>query len=148
MADVDPVNKGFDHGPRLTDEEYDKAITELHGDLPPVPTREQDKQVRRQELELAIDHRLGRDFPVQRREALWAIQQRVERKRFRLIFKYLLRRLFRKSLAQEAQGLARYLVDEYAKVLTKTELESFFGPEEASHPALPIDLDQLRKDHT
>ncbi len=117
------MNKDFDHGPRLTDEEYDQGIIRLHSDLPPVPTREQDRQVRRRELELAIDHRLGRNFPRRRREALWAIQQRVERKRRRLIFRYFLKRFFAKSLARDAQGLAGYLVDEYAKVLSRTNLE-------------------------
>ena len=93
---------------------------------------------------MAIDHRLGRDFPHDRREALWAIQQRVERKRCRLIFKYLLRRFFARSLARDAQGLAGYLVDEYAKELSESELESYFGAEEVRRPALPIDLDQLK----
>src|SRR5574337_1317667 len=138
------MSADFDYGPRLTDEEYDRKIIELHSDLPPVPTREQERQVRRQELELAIEHRLGRDFPRQRREALWAIQQQVERKRGRLIFKNLLRRVFGKSLARDAQGLASYLVHEYAKVLSKAELESFFGEEEARHPTLPIDVDRLK----
>jgi len=139
------MSKNSGHGPRLTDDEYFKKITELHGNLPPSPTREQERRVRRQELELAIDHRLGRDFPFHRREALWAIQQRVERKRLRLIFKYFLRKLFTKSLARDAQGLASYLIDEYSKVLSKTELEDFFGAEEVRHPILPIDLDQLKK---
>lgn len=139
------MSKNINHGPRLTDEEYDKRIIKLHGDLPTELTKEQDRQIRYQELELAIDHRLGRNFPPHRREALWAVQQRVERKRLKLIFKYLLRRFFAKSLARDAQGLAGYLVDEYAKVLNKTELESFFGAEEARRPALPIDLDRLKK---
>lgn len=139
------MNKELDHGPRLTDEEYEKRIIALNSDLPPVPTREQDRQVRRQELELAIDHRLGLDFPRHRREALWAIQKKVEKKRLRLIFKYFLRKLFSKGLARDAQGLAGYLVKEYAKVLSKTELESYFGPEEARSPALPIELNQLKK---
>ena len=139
------MDKDFDHGPRLTDEEYDQGIISLHRDLPPVPTKEQEQRGRRQELELAIDHRLGRDFPRDRREALWAIQQRVDRKRRRLIFRYFLKRFFTKSLARSAQGLAGYLVDEYAKVLSKSELESFFGAEEARHPALPIDPEQLKE---
>ncbi len=145
MTPSESMNKDFDHGPRLTDGEYEKKIIELHSNQPPAPSREQDKQVRRQELELAIDHRLGRDFPSHRREALWAIQQRVERKRLRLLFKYLLRRFFAKGLARDAQGLASYLVDEYARVLSKAELESYFGAAEARHPALPIDLNQLKK---
>jgi hypothetical protein len=139
------MNDDLGHGPRLTDEEYDSGIVKLHGDLPPVPTRAQDRHVRRQALELAIDHRLGRDFPLDRREALWAIQQRVEKKRLRLIFKHLLRRFFPRRLARGAQGLAGYLVDEYAKVLSKSELESFFGAEEARRPALPIDPNRLRE---
>ena len=132
------------YGPRLSDEEYEKKITELYSGLPPMPTKDQDRQVRRSELNLAIDHRLGRDFPQERREALWAIQQKVEKKRIWLALKYPLRRLFAKSLALDAQGLAGYLVDEYAKVLTKIELERFFNLQEGQRPALPIDIDQLK----
>lgn len=139
------MNDELGYGPRLADEEYDKQIIELHRNLPPVPSRELDQKVRRQELELAIDYRLGRDFPHSKREALWAIQQKVDRKRFRLIFKYLLRKYFARSLAHNAQGLAGYLVHEYAKVLSKKELDNYFGVEESRQPALPIDLEQLKK---
>lgn len=134
----------LNHGPRLTDEEYEKRIIELHRGLPPMPTGEQDRQVRRMALDLAIDHRLGRDFPQDRRELLWAIQQRVEKKRLWLALKYPFRRLFAKSLARGARGLAGYLVDEYAEVLTQTELKSFFGLEEGQRPGLPIDLERLK----
>jgi hypothetical protein len=130
------------HGPRLTDEEYEKRIIELHRGLPPMPTAEQDRQVRRMALNLAVDHRLGRDFPKERRELLWAIQQRVEKRRLWLALKYPFRKFFAKNLDRGAQGLAGYLVDEYAKVLTKTELEKFFGLEEGQRPALPIDIDR------
>lgn len=136
--------EALDHGPRLTDEEYEKRIIELHRGLPPMPTEEQDRQVRRMALDLSIDHRLGRDFPQERRELLWAIQQRVEKRRLWLALKYPFRRLFAKSLARGAQGLAGYLVDEYAGVLTQAELKRFFGLEEGQRPALPIDMDQLK----
>jgi hypothetical protein len=112
--------------------------------LPPMPTKDQDRQVRQMELNLAIDHRLGRDFPLERREALWNILQRVEKKRLWLALKYPLRRFFSKSLARDAQGLAGFLVDEYAKVLTQSELNSFFDLQEGQRPALPIDLNQLK----
>lgn len=136
--------EALNHGPRLTDEEYEKRIIELHRGLPPMPTEEQDIQVRRMALDLSIDHRLGRDFPQERRELLWAIQQRVEKRRLWLALKYPFRRLFAKSLARGAQGLAGYLVDEYAGALTQAELKSFFGLEEGQRPALPIDMDQLK----
>jgi len=135
----------LNHGPRLTDEEYEKKMIELHRDLPPMPSEEQDRQVRRMALDLAIDHRLGRDFPPERRELLWAIQQRVEKKRLWFALKHPFRRLFAKDLARGAQGLAGYLVDEYAKVLTESEVNSFFSLEEGQQPALPIDLDQLKR---
>jgi hypothetical protein len=55
---------------------------------------------------------------------LWAIQQRVEKRRLRLAFKYPFRRIL-KNPCPGCQDLAGYLVDEYAKVLTKNELKSF-----------------------
>lgn len=134
-----------DHGPRLSGEEYDRAIVALYSGMPPAPSRQQQRELRRRELDLAIDYRLGRNFPRSRRDALWAVQQKVERRRLRLMFKYLLRRLFAKSLIRDAQGLAGYLVEAYATVLDQAELEQFFGREEARHPALPIDPEQFRK---
>jgi hypothetical protein len=127
------------YGARLTDDEYQARIIELHRGLPPMPTKDQDRQVRRRELDLAIDHRLGRDFPAERREALWAVKERVEKRRLRLAVKLLWKKFLRKSVADEAQGLAGYVVDEYAKVLNKNELKNFFALEEGERPALPID---------
>jgi len=57
------MQEELNHGPRLTDEEYDNGIIELHRDLPPMPSEQQDRQKRRMALNLAIDHRLGREFP-------------------------------------------------------------------------------------
>ena len=133
------------YGPRLTDEEYERKIVALHRGLPPMPTKDQDREVQRLDLDLAIDHRLGRDFPRERREALWAVKQRVEKKRLWLGVKFLFRKLFPKSLARDADALVGYMVDEYATVLTKDELKSFFGLREGERPTLPIDMDQLKK---
>jgi len=119
-------------------------IIDLHRGRPPMPTKDQDRQVRRQELELAIDHRLGRDFPRERREALWAVKERVEKRRLWLGIKVLLRKLLAKNVAGDAQGLAAYMVDEYAKVLTKGELHRFFGLKEGERPTLPIDREGAR----
>lgn len=138
-------NNELDYGVRLTDEEYDQAIVTLHSRLPPVPSREQRREVRRRELELAIDHRLGRDFPRPRRDALWAVQQKVERRRLKLMFRYPFRRFFAKSLIKNAQGLGGYLVEAYGEVLNRAELEQFFGKEEVRHPALPVEPEQLKK---
>lgn len=136
--------EAFDYGPRLTNEEYEKRIVELQRGLPTLPDRRLDEEVRRQQLDLAIDHRLGCNFPMARREALWAIQQRVETRRLRLAFKYLLKKLFRKALVSGAQNLAGYMVEEYAKELTGAELRSFFDLREGERPELPVDVNQLR----
>jgi len=127
----------FAHGRRLTDDEYEAAIIALQRSLPPMPTEEQDQAARRAELNLAIDHRLGVNFPSERREAIWAIQERMERRRLRLLLWHLLPKPLRGGLKKGAQRVASHLVREYAAVLTPAELEEFFGVEEAKNPALP-----------
>ena len=138
------MSNNLGYGPCLSDAEYEKKIIALHCDFPSAPSRTQDRVIRRRELELAIDHRLGQDFPSSKRDALWDIQQKVEKKRGRLLFKYLLRKIFLKSLTQDAQSLASYLVKEYSKVLNQKELDNFFGHEEARNPSLPIDVENLK----
>lgn len=130
-----------DYGPRLTDDEYRQGILSLYRGLPPMPSREQDLEVRRQELNLAIDHRFGRDFPADRRSDLWAVQQRIEKKRLRLAAKYLLRRAVSKLFARHAQELAGYAAEEYAKVLSSEELRRFLDLDEGERPALPVDIE-------
>jgi hypothetical protein len=127
------------YGPRLTDEEYDRAIVDLHRGMAPMPTREEDRARRRRALDLAIDHRLGRNFPQERREALWKASERVESKRIWIGLKYLVG-----SLAggrAHAEALTKALGREYGKVLTPEELEQFLGP---APRALPIDRDSRR----
>lgn len=135
----------IDYGPRLTQAEYQKAITDLYRNPPSVSTEEWERTVHRQELNLTIDHRLGRNFPQERRDALWSIEEKVEKRRFRLAFKYLLRRLFAKQIVRDVQGLAGFLVDEYAKVLTPAEFQQYFGLLPGERPVLPIDEELLKK---
>lgn len=130
------------YGHRLSGEEFQKRIVNLHKDLPPVPTAEQQLKVDQQELNLNIDYRLGCDFPAEKRKALWAVQQRVRKRPFRLILPYLLRKLFRKTFIKSFQGLAGFVIDEYAKVLNEKELERYFGKDTKS-PALPMDENTL-----
>ena len=132
------MDKRVDYGERLSGEEYDRRVVALHENLPPTLSPEEEKQVRRRELDAMIDYRLGRDFPKEKRNQLWKIQERIEKKRLSLMLKYLFRHLFRKNFLQSTQNLAGYLVDEYAEVLSREELESFFGKEEVDNPALPV----------
>ena len=137
------VEASLNHGLRLTQQEYERQIVELHSGLPPAPSKDMDRIVRRRELNLAIDHRLGQNFPQERRDALWAIQERAERKRLRLMFMYLLKSLIGRKPVREAQNLAGYLVDQYATVLNEAELQAFFGKDESHNPALPIEEERF-----
>jgi hypothetical protein len=134
-----------EYGQRMSDDEYERRILSLYCSLPPLPSPDQDRDVRRQELDLAIDHRLGRNFPEERRSALWAVQQRVEKKRLRLGMKYLLRRLTARFFARDAQSLAGYAAEEYAKVLSPEELKRFLDLKNDEPPALPVDIAHLHK---
>jgi hypothetical protein len=109
-----------------------------------MPSPEQDREVRRLELNLAIDHRFGRDFPAERRSALWAAQQRIEKKRLRLAAKYLLRSVVSRLFTRHAQELAGYAAEEYAKVLSREELRRFLDLHEGERPALPVDIEHQK----
>ena len=134
-----------EYGQRTSDDEYERRILDLYRSLPPLPSPDQDRDVRRQELDLAIDHRLGRNFPAERRAALWAVQQRVEKKRLRLGMKYLLRRLKARLFTHDAQSLAGYVSEEYGKVLSPEELNRFLDLKNDEPPALPVDIAHLHK---
>ena len=123
-----------EHGPRLTDEEYDRAIVDLHRGMSPMPTRDEDRARRRRALDLAIDHRVGRNFPQDRRDALWAASERLESRRVWLGLKALLGMVA--GGRAHGQALTKALEREYRKVLTPSELQQFLGP--APH-ALPTD---------
>jgi hypothetical protein len=127
----------FNHGRRLSVGEFEAAIIAVQRTLPAMPTETQDRAARRAQLELTIDHRLGVEFPRERRDALWAVQQRIERRRLRLVLWRLLPRVLGGGVDQRAQGLARQVVDEYAAVLNREELNAFFGAEGTASPTLP-----------
>ena len=130
------------YGRRLTDQNHAQLVRDLYMGSPAMPSKDLDRTLRRKELDLSIDHRLGCDFPSDRREAMWKVAERVERKRGRLILRHLVRRIFPRSLANGANGLAGFMVDEYAKVLSPAELREFFDLEPGERPTLPIEPDQ------
>lgn len=138
----DPREVG--HGRRLPVDEYQARVVALQSTLPPTPTREQERAARRAALDLAIDHRLGVDFPKQRRESLWVVQERLEKRRLWTLLKLGWANLFHRGHAHTARALARSAVADYAKVLSKAELEAFFGKEEAASPGLPVDRSERR----
>jgi hypothetical protein len=135
------VNGSGDYGVRLTDEEYERRIIDLQRAMPPMPTAEEDRARRRRELDLAVDYRLGQDFPQARRDELWAAAERVESKRVSLGARYLLDMLIAPLRRQHATALTRMLSREYSKVLTPPELRAFLGLGKGGEPTLPVDTE-------
>jgi hypothetical protein len=127
-------------GPRLTDDEYDRAIVDLHRGMTPMPTPDEDRVLRRRALDLAVDHRLGREFPQARRDALWAACERLESRRLWLGLRSLLG-LFFAGRPQHAKALTRALAMAYRQVLSASELEQFLG---AGPLTLPLDAESNR----
>lgn len=139
------MSKAFNFGKRLTEDEYQKAITDLYQKPPlSISAEAWEQKVRRREFDLTIDHRLGLNFPEDRRNELWKIQEKIDKQRYYLTFKYLFRKIFAKQIVRDVQGLAGVLVDEYAKILTPEELQQYFGLRPGERPVLPIDDKQLK----
>ena len=118
------------HGRRLTRQEYESAVVKLFQEAGGIGnTPEQRRQLRHRELDLAIDYRLGVDFPTARREALWQVQEEIERRRMRMLAKNLLVRLLPRLVGERrAAALAKRLMADYAKVLSSQEMLAFLGP--------------------
>lgn len=112
------------HGRRLTMREYEAGIVALHerGTL-------SDEQIRRCELDLAVDLRLGVDFPRERRELLWQMQQRVGSRPWDLVGSWVAGLLSRRWLERRGARAAQRLVQIYATVLDPQELRDFLGEE-------------------
>jgi hypothetical protein len=117
----------MDHGRRLTQREYEQAIVALYTSQPSALEPDAVARVRRRELDLTIDHRLGTEFPSDRRDALWQIQQRIERKRLRLLASWLASLAVPRLIDKRANQVAQFVLDEYAQVLTPEEMRAYFG---------------------
>jgi len=122
------------YGPRISGAEYDRRVTDLWDAEPEDhPDRE------RAALDAWIDHRLGVDFPADRRRAVWRARQSLDRHRLRALVTGLLP-LPRHLTAHTAAGpLARATVRALSDVLSDDELRAFLGEASATRPALPVD---------
>ena len=133
-----------DYGPRLSAAEYQRRIAELYAS-PSEPTDEADRERRRRELDIRIDFRLGRDFPRERREALWQVQERIEKKRLGLAFRHFMRAMFHRLLMSDTKQLARYAADEFGTVLSREDLARFLDLAPGAAPMLPVDKETRGK---
>lgn len=110
-------------GPKLTQQQYEKFVIELHSAPRPEGLSPKDEEARKRRIEqhIMVDYRLGMDFPQARRNELWAAKQKWEKKRgWYLILGFLTRP------TDPGGALVRSLVRAFGTVLTRQELQAFF----------------------
>lgn len=112
------------YGSKISGMEYERRVVALHRDQPPHLSREEQVRLRRQELEITIDHRLGVDFPRDKRDALWSAQRSLDRKVLTGALLAILGPRF------HSNWLARMLFRDYARVLSAEDMVAFFQDDE------------------
>jgi hypothetical protein len=80
------------------------------------------------EFDLAIDYRLGRNFPRERRRMLHAIRERFDNERSRLVHLLSAGRVDEDAFRQRLQVLVDAMAARYADVLMPQEYGEFIGP--------------------
>ena len=122
-----------DHGPRLTQAEYERRILALNASGPAMPTRAQEEALRQGEMSLLIDYHLGIDFPEDRRARVLEEHRKLGRRfAWRLLASVLTHPW------NPSDGLAREQVRRFSRLLGDAELAALFD--------LTIDdVERLRK---
>jgi len=108
-------------GPKLTRDEYESRVMELHASGAAMPTETQEAAIRRAELDLLIDYKLGTELSQQRRDALWREQVGLDR---HLPWRVLVG--FLRNPSHPSDGIAKAQVRAFSKVLTPGELCALF----------------------
>ncbi|MGA3077982.1 MAG: hypothetical protein ABSG56_30435 [Bryobacteraceae bacterium] len=130
------------YGRRLTGQEYDKAIIALYTGLKPDYSEREFMEIRRKEINLQIDHRLGVDFPPEKRETVWEVIAGLEKKRIGMALGVMVRQaLGRKvDINAELAKVADEMIAKTGRILDKEDMVRFLGPEdEWTLPHVPDD---------
>lgn len=134
------MGQAVEFGRRISGEEYDRRVAELYNGVPAVPDEKLDLELRRRELDLQIDHRLGVEFPVERRKRLFEVQRELDRVGPVSLLRYALGLVMPWFLLRHSRLLARDTVRAYAKVLSEEELRQFLDLEAGTPvPGMPVD---------
>ena len=116
-----PRARQLDHGPRLTQAEYERRISALNASSPAMPTREQEEALRLAEMSLLIDYHLGLDFPAERRERVLQEHRKSNRRFLWRLLGSVLEHPF-----SPTDGLARAQVRSFSRLLDDEELAALF----------------------
>lgn len=112
------------YGERINEREYRRRVLALYeGPQHSKNTHQSATSLRRRELDLTIDHRLGADFPRERREALWKAQQRLHRRKLPTLMMSFISKAFGSQRPIE-EPLYELVLREYGRVLSPSELSA------------------------
>lgn len=140
--------QSFRYGPRLSPEEYDRRLSELHRRVldepdPSAGPADLERRVRTVELDLAIDRRLGVDFPREARVQLHQSRERVEARRANLTQRLLRNEVTRTEFATGLQEIVDDVVRELSAVLTPDEAKALLGVSDLGRVTLALDPDRI-----
>lgn len=120
-----PLAPRPDFGVRLTQAEYERRVRLLYTGAPPQPTDEEVSKRSQIELHMLVDYRLGMDFPVARRKALWNVKRRLDKHPFRVVIWGFLTRPW-----DPATGLMGVYARAFSTVLNPDEIRAFLDVNE------------------
>jgi hypothetical protein len=135
------------YGPRLSSDEYEQAVVELYrraaegrvgagqGDVA--------QALKDGEFNLAIDHKLGKNFPAEKRQALLEAKRRAEKQRLRLVGRFIRKCVRERKFASGMQVWLEHLAEAFSKVLSAEELNAFISERPGEKPIFPIEADKL-----
>lgn len=114
------------YGPKITDDEYQGRIVSLYSSESLTSTT--NDEIYRKELDLTIDHRLGCKFPQSRRDELWEIHKKLnKRQKWLSIIFWIISQIGVDKRNYAHTKLANFLLKEYNTVLSPEEMKMFFG---------------------
>lgn len=118
---------------RMTEQEYMERLENLQSivadeTVGSEPAEAFNSRYAALEFELAIDYRLGRNFPRERRRMLHAIRERFDGEKHGLVQQLSAGRMDEDGFRRRLQVLVDAMAARYADVLTAQEYREFIGP--------------------
>ncbi|MDH3892696.1 MAG: hypothetical protein OEV49_16665 [candidate division Zixibacteria bacterium] len=128
------------YGQRLTEDEYDRKLSEIHQELASDASRVRPEDFAAREFDLLVDHKLGVDFPEEKRVSLREASMRIHEHQLRLTKRFRDGEFSPQEFAVEiGRAIPAMMAKEYSEILSPDELEQLLGIVDGQAPEMPID---------